>query len=99
MKRNNKHRVVHVRWVDAYGDADQWTSRADLDTDDRIIDTIGILVDTNRSWYVTLALSVDTATDSFDCVIHIPHRCIIKWTEVDGLAAQKVDRQTRLDIA
>jgi hypothetical protein len=59
-----------VRWLDAHDDAHTWTPIDELDTEPRLIETCGWLLDDVTPGHLVVALSVDG--DRVGSVIHIP---------------------------
>lgn len=66
---------VIVTWMDAHDDAHNWTPIDQLDTEPRLIQTCGWLLDDVTPDHLTIAQSVDGT--SVGSVIHIP-RCNVQ---------------------
>jgi hypothetical protein len=62
--------AVLIEWIDAHADANGWCDRDDLDTEPRIITTVGIVLRNVKPQHLTVALSVDE--EKVDSVISIP---------------------------
>ena len=73
---------VLVTWVDAQADAEQWTTRDDLERSPRVIRSIGFDLGLVMRDHVTLASSWDTHTQSVGQVMHIPEACVISRHEM-----------------
>ena len=70
-----KKTVVIVEWIDAHQGTDSWTFVSDLDTDERVIHTVGFLLsldDGGKPNHVTLLQSIDEEQEMVDNVLHIP---------------------------
>ena len=65
---------ILVEWVDAHADAHGWTDPSDLDTQPRVITTVGIVLRNVKPNHLTIAQSVDG--ELVDSVISIPTACI-----------------------
>ena len=70
-RRRRPWPLVVVTWVDAHPTCDRWTPHADLDIEDRPIQTAGWLLAEDRH-HVVVGLSWDPATDSVDQALTIP---------------------------
>lgn len=70
-----KKTVVVVEWLDAHQGTDSWTHIDDLDTEERVIHTVGFLLsseDGGKDNHVTLLQSIDEEQEMVDNVLHIP---------------------------
>jgi hypothetical protein len=67
---------IVVTWVDAQADAEQWSSRDELERTPRVIQSIGYDLGAVMQDHVTLAASWDTHTQNVGQVMHIPEACI-----------------------
>lgn len=75
---------VEVHWLDAFSDAvDNWRQRADLDADERVIVTTGWLLPNVIAGYVSVAQSVDSATDTVCHVLHIPSASVLSTRKLE----------------
>ena len=68
---------IMVTWVDAQSDAEQWSSRDELERTPRVIHSIGYDLGQVMPDHVTLAASWDTHTQNVGQVMHIPEACIV----------------------
>ena len=81
--------AVRVQWTDAQGDANGWTTFADLDAVPCLVDTIGTLLEPPpRADHVSVALSVVRGADGeiaqLDSVVHIPALMVLSVTTLGG---------------
>ena len=74
---------VVVEWWDAHGATDGWTARDDIDTARRVIRTAGYLIAKDRS-HLTVAQSIDDATDHVDHVLKIPRPVVLRVRRLDA---------------
>jgi hypothetical protein len=77
--------AVLIEWIDAHADANGWCDRDDLDTEPRVITTVGIVLRNVKPQHLTVCLSVDE--EKVDSVISIPLAVVKRVVHlVDGLS-------------
>ena len=60
-----------VDWHDAHADHG-WVDRGDIDTEPRLVRSVGWVLENVKRGHLTLAQSWDPDTDSWDALLHIP---------------------------
>lgn len=68
-------RMVEVRWRDCHALTDGWTCLSELDVHDRIIVSVGFLVDDAKIDHLVLVQSVDE--ENVDNAIAIPMAVVV----------------------
>jgi hypothetical protein len=79
---------IQVTWVDAQADAEQWSSRDELERTPRVIHSIGYDLGAVMQDHVTLAASWDTGSQSVGQVLHIPEACILSRNELGNIVTR-----------
>lgn len=71
-------RPVLVEWWDAHAATSAWTPRDEVDTERRVIRTVGFLIGRDRD-HLMVAQSLDDATEHVDQVLKIPRPVVLRW--------------------
>lgn len=85
---------ILVTWVDAQADADQWSSRDELERTPRVIHTIGYDLGAVIARHVTVAASYDEHTQNFGQVMHIPDECVIDRRDLIAIRPDTIEPNT-----
>ena len=76
------HTYLHVVWRDAHAASDTWTHIDDIDPDDCLVTSVGILLADAKPGYLVLAQSMINGANTVDGVLAIPHGMVISKTVI-----------------
>ena len=76
-------RLVLVEWIDAQADAISWTERGELETEPRLIRSVGYLIEEVMDRHTSVAASWDEFAEVFGSVMHIPNRMVCSVSDLD----------------
>lgn len=68
----SKRNYVEVVWFDAHAVTHSWTPIAELDQDNCVVHSVGVLIENGKEGHVVLAQSMILNEDTVDNVLAIP---------------------------
>lgn len=76
-------KLVLVEWIDAQADAVMWSGLEELETEPRLIRTVGYLIEDVIEGHTTVAGSWDEFAEVFGSVMHIPNGMVQNVRQLD----------------
>lgn len=76
------HTYMLVVWRDAHAASETWTHIEDIDSDDCLVTSVGIVLVDAKPGYLVLAQSMINGANTVDGVLAIPHGMVISKTVI-----------------